>query len=501
MGSGNSTAAGGENTVDGEPTLSVAAQFHKALEEIQASPDDLLPRLREISKDPHNFRTSPSKEISDSLDSVFEALPGEDEPPYVELAKKLLELDPTLGGTRRKLVPSRIKELVFWRNYLTHIVLLDSNKLALPKKATKYTHERQVAIEAVQKACKIAQLVYESLVSQEVVTKNDKSPVTIADFSVQAVINTEIKKVFPDDPIVAEEHSRDLQNGDIKAKVVRIVNSIAPPPGATEEEVMRAIDFGVHEGGSTGRFWVVDPIDGTAGFLRGGQYAVCLALIENGEVVLGVLGCPNLPQKGKDGNGCIFYAEQGRGAYSTGLTDNKESPVHVSPVTDAKQASFCESVESGHSSHSDAADIASILGITAPPVRMDSQCKYAAIARGDASIYLRLPTSATYEEKIWDHAAGWLIVREAGGEVTDITGKPLNFAIGRTLKENKGVVATNKKIHSKVIETVQFVLNPPLKNYSLAIKRERRSTKEVKEAIAAGLGLDVKLIEVVEETA
>eukprot|EP01102_Stenamoeba_stenopodia_P008807 TRINITY_DN2573_c0_g1_i1.p1 TRINITY_DN2573_c0_g1~~TRINITY_DN2573_c0_g1_i1.p1 ORF type:complete len:500 (-),score=139.05 TRINITY_DN2573_c0_g1_i1:115-1614(-) len=497
MGAGNSTIAG-VNGNDGENTVSVATQFYQALSEIEASPDDLLLRLREISKDPLNFKTSPSKEISDSLDSVFETLPGEDEPPYVGLAKKLLELDPSLGGIRRKLVPSRIKELVFWRNYLTHIALLNSNKLALPKKTTKYSNERQVAIEAVQKACKIAQLVYDSLVSQEVITKNDKSPVTIADFSVQAVINTEIKKVFPDDPIVAEEHSRDLQNADIKAKVVRIVNSIAPPPGATEEEVLRAIDFGVHEGGPTGRFWVVDPIDGTAGFLRGGQYAVCLALIENGEVVLGVLGCPNLPQKGKEANGCIFFAEQGRGAYSIALTESKDSPVHVSPITDVKQASFCESVESGHSSHSDAADIASILGITAPPVRMDSQCKYAAIARGDASIYLRLPTSATYEEKIWDHAAGWLIVREAGGEVTDITGKPLNFSIGRTLKENKGVVATNKKIHAKVIETVQFVLNPPLKHFALAIKRERRSTKEIKEAIAAGLGVDVKLIEVEE---
>ena len=140
MGSGNSTAAAGENAADGEPTLSVAAQFHQALAEIQASPDDLLPRLQEISKDPFNFKTSPSKEISDSLDSVFETLPGEDEPPYVELAKKLLELDPNLGGTRRKLVPSRIKELVFWRNYLTHIVLLDSNKLALPKKGLLLIH-------------------------------------------------------------------------------------------------------------------------------------------------------------------------------------------------------------------------------------------------------------------------------------------------------------------------------------------------------------------------
>ena len=69
--------------------------------------------------------------------------------------------------------------------------------------------------------------------------------------------------------------------------------------------------------------------------------------------------------------------------------------------TDLSKASFAESVESGHSSHSDTAQIASKLGIVAPSLRMDSQCKYAAVARGDASIYMRIPVSETYQENIW----------------------------------------------------------------------------------------------------
>lgn len=61
------------------------------------------------------------------------------------------------------------------------------------------------------------------------------------------------------------------------------------------------------------------------------------------------------------------------------------------------------------------------------------------MSRGDAEIYLRLPRPGKrYEEKIWDHAAGVVVVEEAGGRVTDVYGKPLDFSQGRTLKENTG---------------------------------------------------------------
>ncbi len=98
------------------------------------------------------------------------------------------------------------------------------------------------------------------------------------------------------------------------------------------------------------------------------------------------------------------------------IDDPTERPIQTTDISDSALASFCESVESGHSSHDDAAKIAERLGVTKPPFRIDSQCKYAAVARGDASIYLRLPTRADYEEKIWDHAAGWVVIREAGGQ-------------------------------------------------------------------------------------
>ncbi|EEY22069.1 3',5'-bisphosphate nucleotidase [Verticillium alfalfae VaMs.102] len=107
----------------------------------------------------------------------------------------------------------------------------------------------------------------------------------------------------------------------------------------------------------------------------------------------------------------------------------------------------------------DLAQIAQRLGITRPRVRMDSQSKYGSIARGAGDIYLRLPVSASYQEKIWDHAAGDLIVREAGGHVTDIAGQRLDFSVGRTLAKNKGVVAAPAAVHAEVLKVVQEVLN------------------------------------------
>jgi len=326
----------------------------------------------------------------------------------------------------------------------------------------KYESERFVAIQAVLKASRLCQLVRSSLVSGETMDKKDKSPVTVADFGAQAVISLELRRAFPDDPIAAEEDAADLRTPEainLKARVLEHVDAITP--ALKENEVLAAIDYGSHKACPSGRFWTLDPIDGTKGFLRGEQYAVALALIENGEVVLGVLGCPNFPFDARDpegSKGCLFVAVRGQGAKMRSLADNTEIPIRVSEVDDPSVASFCESVESAHSSHSDALRIAEIVGVTAPPLRIDSQCKYAALARGDASIYMRLPTSDEYVEKIWDHAAGWIIVKEAGGEVTDAYGHPLDFSVGRGLSRNKGIVGTNGKLHPGVISAVRQVL-------------------------------------------
>ncbi len=327
----------------------------------------------------------------------------------------------------------------------------------------KYDQELQTAIEAVKKACTLCSRVQSSLVSDETITKKDKSPVTVADFGAQTIVCHELKKAFPNDQIVAEENSKALQTEQgelVTQRIYEYVSDILPE--IKKDEIHSIIDTGNSEGGPEGRFWTLDPIDGTKGFLRGEQYAIALALIENGEVIVGVLGCPNLSEnlESSDGRkGLIFSAVKGHGASVRHIEEETSEKIEVSDIEHPSYAPFCESVESAHSSHSDSEKIAQILGVRAEPIRIDSQCKYAVIARGDASIYLRLPTKKDYREKIWDHAAGYIIVKEAGGRVSDVLGNDLDFSQGRTLANNRGVVGTNGELHGLVVSAVIEVLN------------------------------------------
>lgn len=325
-----------------------------------------------------------------------------------------------------------------------------------------YETERAAAIDAVIKACRLTRAVQERLVAGSVLQKGDKSPVTVADYGAQAVVGHLLGLEFPEDPLVGEEDAaalREPANAALAAKVVELSQHTLPD--LTGPEVLAAIDRGTYAGGNKGRHWTLDPIDGTKGFLRIEQYAVALALIEEGEVVLGVLGCPNLPvdPERPDGDrGCLFVGVKDQGSSWVPLDGGGSRKLFVDAATDPAGARFTESVESGHTDQDESAQIARLLGIGRPPVRMDSQAKYGAVARGDASIYLRLPTRADYVEKIWDHAAGVRIVQEAGGRVTDVRGRRLDFGLGRGLSSTSGVIVTNGALHERVLDAVGKVL-------------------------------------------
>jgi 3'(2'), 5'-bisphosphate nucleotidase len=323
-----------------------------------------------------------------------------------------------------------------------------------------YELERRVALEAVVKACRLCSTVQAAHLAGGVVDKEDKSPVTVADFGAQAVVSDHLAAVFPGIPLVGEEDSallRQPDNARLKEAVLKHVRMITPQ--LKEKETFAAIDRGNAEGGPIGRFWTLDPIDGTKGFLRGDQYAVALALVEDGQVRLGVLGCPSLPLDSLQGQGgSLFIAVRGQGSTIRGIEQAEEREIRVADIADPSDALFCESFESSHSSHDDMGEIIKLLGVKRPPLRMDSQVKYGILARGDGNVYLRLPTKKGYEEKIWDHAAGCILVEEAGGKVTDLSGKPLDFSQGKTLVKNKGVIATNGKLHEVVMQAVMSVI-------------------------------------------
>ncbi|MEQ9354367.1 3'(2'),5'-bisphosphate nucleotidase [Coleofasciculus sp. F4-SAH-05] len=321
-----------------------------------------------------------------------------------------------------------------------------------------YEQEKQVAIEAALTAAKLCEQVRQEQVT-EAMEKSDKSPVTVADLGSQAVICRALAMAFPDDLVVGEEDAYQLRQPEMADQLNRVTHYVKSVVGdATPDQVLDWIDRGNSQIG--GRYWTLDPIDGTKGFLRQDQYAVALALVELGEVKLGVLVCPALPVSPDqpDGEkGVLFVAVRGQGATMVPLSGGEPQPIQVTKADNAEAMRFVESVESGHGDHSRQDAVAKAVGITAPSLRMDSQAKYGAVASGRASLYLRLPSpkSPDYREKIWDHAAGTIVVEEAGGRVTDMHGKALNFSLGAKLSDNQGVIVSNGVIHDTVLDALR----------------------------------------------
>ena len=323
----------------------------------------------------------------------------------------------------------------------------------------KYRREFEVAVAAVREASLLCRSI-QSTSSSGSLEKDDRSPVTVADFGSQALICRVIGDAFPDDPIIAEEDATALQDPKNRLALDRVVREVSAIVGVVDErDVSRWINRGNSDRYSE-RFWTLDPIDGTKGFLRNDQYAVALALVIEGVTTVAAMACPklNYPFDANGSDGSIYAAVKDEGAWAYEIDGARFNRIEVSSQADPAGARFCESVESAHSSHSDAAELARNLGIVRDPMRLDSQAKYAVVARGDAEIYLRLTKHTGYVEQIWDHAAGALVVEEAGGRVTDLNGDPLDFRHGPRLERNIGIVATNARFHDQVLTTLAGVL-------------------------------------------
>ncbi|MCY4171731.1 MAG: 3'(2'),5'-bisphosphate nucleotidase [Bacteroidetes bacterium] len=301
-----------------------------------------------------------------------------------------------------------------------------------------YAAEIEIATMALAEAT----LLCHSVQGHDAMIKGDLSPVTIADFGSQAVVCRMLREAFPDDPIIAEEDSALLQSSE-QAELRQILGTHLEMvrPGASLSDAMKWIDYGNAKTYSD-RFWTLDPIDGTKGFLRGGHYAIALALIEDGEVVVCGLACPKLSDQ-------VFFASRGNGAY------HGDQLLQVTQTHISGEPRICQSIESGHTSLKDIHRVADYLEINTARVELDSQAKYVVVARGHAEIYMRLPLGNGYIERIWDHAAGALLLSEAGGKVTDCGGRLLDLSCGMGLEKNVGIIATNGVVHDQVIEALE----------------------------------------------
>ena len=324
-----------------------------------------------------------------------------------------------------------------------------------------YQHEQTIAVQAARDAARLTLAVRDAMLDNsgtDTMEKDGREPVTVADYGAQAVILRRIALAFPDDASRAEEAAAefaalgdDAQRNAVLHHVGEIVES-----SVTQADVEQWLDHG-HDVLAS-RSWVIDPIDGTKGFIRGDQYAIAIALVVDGEPEVAALACPLLPvdtTKPDGPSGVVLSAIRGQGAWLEPLTGGERQAVTISPTTNAFVARVVESFVTSHTDHNFSETVMGTAGIGGDPVRMDSQAKYAAVADGRAEIYIRYSRSPEYKEKVWDHAAGVLIVQEAGGRVTDMFGDPLDFSLGERLANNTGILATNGVFHDALLDAIR----------------------------------------------
>jgi HAL2 family 3'(2'),5'-bisphosphate nucleotidase len=317
-----------------------------------------------------------------------------------------------------------------------------------------FTPELLTGIEMVREASLLSVRIQKELTSTAVI-KKDRSPVTVADFSVQALIAWRLEEQFPQDVLVGEEDGSFLQEQDeaLAAGVTSYVQSCIPD--ADQQTVAEWINRGNAEPGE--RFWLVDPIDGTKGFLRGGQFAVALSLLVDYQVSVGLLGCPNIQLSCFEKPGVVIYAAAGKGTWALPLDGSREAlQLSVSACSSGADARMLFSFESAHTNVGVISAFLEKMGIVKEPVRIDSQAKQGLLAAGDGEFLLRVPPADApeYKEKIWDQAAGMLVIEEAGGRVTDLDGKPLDYSAGRKLENNRGVLCSNGVLHDEALEVL-----------------------------------------------
>lgn len=189
--------------------------------------------------------------------------------------------------------------------------------------AARLEREFDVAFRAVRDGALLARDIRQQ-VGAGAWLKADQSPVTVADFAVQALVAHRLAETFPEVPLVAEEDTAALR---APAGQTILESVLAALRGAASNldsiRVLDTIDRG--RAVPAERFWTLDPVDGTQGFVRGDHYVVALALIVRGRVEIGLIGCPEpvLTDEPRDTAGSIAFAVRDGGAFRAPLTGDE----------------------------------------------------------------------------------------------------------------------------------------------------------------------------------
>lgn len=201
--------------------------------------------------------------------------------------------------------------------------------------------------------------------------KHDSSPVTDADLASHNFIHDELYKLKNDIPILSEEGNQQIATGEC--------------------------------------FWLIDPLDGTKGFLSDGSFTVNIALIIKGKPILGVIYSPL--------ENSLYYAQKNGPCYKQ--IDEQKAQIIKTRATPEQGVTILTSQTSLEDerlkSYINANKVDKILSVS-------SSLKFCLIAEGKADLYLRLGTTME-----WDTAAGQAILEAAGGAVKTLSGADLTY--------------------------------------------------------------------------
>ncbi len=228
-------------------------------------------------------------------------------------------------------------------------------------------------------------------------TKSDSTPVTTADLAAHKLINEKLAELTPDIPILSEE----------------------------------AADITLEQRSQWGRYWLVDPLDGTQEFIAGsGDFATIIALVENNKPVMGVVYAPV--------SGVSYYAYQGKGAWK--IPQPGETVAINTLIHKGDSQAMTIATSRRQNINEITARMSSAWHYELIPLG-SAALKACLVAEGAADCYLRLgPTGE------WDTAATQCIVQEAGGQILSTELEPLSYNQRETLENPDFIVLGDKNL-------------------------------------------------------
>ncbi len=268
----------------------------------------------------------------------------------------------------------------------------------------EFERELRAGVELARRAGEAALTFYGKPLRVEHKEEFDE-PVTQADRTVNDLIVRALREQFPEDGVLAEE-SVD-----------------------TDRRIGRE------------RVWMIDPIDGTKGFIAGtGDFCVQIGLAVGGRAALGVLYAP--------ATDVLYWAARGHGAWVSRPTSEADKSVmaerlSVTAETEPRRMRLAES-----RSHRGARmeEVVRALGVRAEVRSHSVGIKVGLLVERQADLYIHLSPKT----KQWDTCAPEAVLAEAGGRMTDLWGEPLRYNTPDVLNRN-GIVASNGAAHAEVV--------------------------------------------------